>query len=138
MSLLNSLTSAALNAATGSSSTGGTLDASTMIKLANDLLSQVGGVSGLIGQLQAGGLADVVASWVGGGKPLPVSGEQLQQALGGDTLAQLAGRFGGDTQAVSNGLADLLPSIVGQLSSSGQMPKQVGDVANMLGGLFKG
>jgi uncharacterized protein YidB (DUF937 family) len=109
-----------------------------MIKLANDLLSQVGGVSGLIGQLQAGGLADVVASWVGGGKPLPVSGEQLQQALGGDTLAQLAGRFGGDTQAVSNGLADLLPSIVGQLSSSGQMPKQVGDVANMLGGLFKG
>jgi len=85
-----------------------------------------------------GGLADVVASWVGGGKPLPVSGEQLQQALGGDTLAQLAGRFGGDTQAVSNGLADLLPSIVGQLSSSGQMPKQVGDVANMLGGLFKG
>jgi len=50
----------------------------------------------------------------------------------------LAGRFGGDTQAVSNGLADLLPSIVGQLSSSGQMPKQVGDVANMLGGLFKG
>jgi uncharacterized protein YidB (DUF937 family) len=138
MSLLNTLTSAALNAATGSSPTGGALDASTMIKLANDLLSQVGGVSGLIGQLKAGGLADVVASWVGGANPLPVTGEQLQMALGGETLTQLAGRFGGDTQAVSNGLADLLPSIVAQLSSSGQAPQQLGDVANLLGGLFKG
>lgn len=138
MSLLNTLTSAALNAATGPSPTGGALDASTMIKLANDLLSQVGGVSGLIAQLQAGGLADVVATWVGSGTPLPVTGEQLQTALGGDTLAQLAGRFGGDTPAVANGLADLLPSMVAQLSSSAQVPKQMGDVANLLGGLFKG
>lgn len=138
MNLLNTLTSAALSATASTPPSGGALDAASVMKMATDLMSQSGGLSGLVGKLQAGGLADVVASWVGGGAKLPVSGEQLQKALGGDTLAQLASRFGGDTQAVSNGLADLLPGLIGQLSSQNQMPEMIGDVANKLGGLFKG
>lgn len=150
MSLLNSLASAAMNAATGQGQNGGGLDAQAVMQLANQLLEQSGGLQGLVGKLQSGGLADVVSSWVGTGANQAVSGEQLQQALGGDLLGQLAQQFGGNTQAAAGGLADLLPGLIDKLTPDGQLPAdgganalqgllgdQGGDVMGMLDGLLK-
>ena len=150
MSLLNSLASAAMNAATGQGQNSGGLDAQSVMQMASQLLEHSGGLQGLVGKLQSGGLADVVSSWVGTGANQAVSGEQLQQALGGDLLGQLAQQFGGNTQAAAGGLADLLPGLIDKLTPDGQLPAdgganalqgllggQGGDVMGMLGGLLK-
>ena len=55
-----------------------------------------GGLAGLVQQLQQGGLGEAAASWVSTGQNLPVSPEQLQQALGPQVLGQLAGSVGLD------------------------------------------
>jgi uncharacterized protein YidB (DUF937 family) len=150
MSLLNSLASAAMNAATGQGQNSGGLDAQAMMHMASQLLEQSGGLQGLVGKLQSGGLADVVSSWVGTGANQAVSGEQLQQALGGDLLGQLAQHFGGNAQAAAGGLADVLPGLIDKLTPDGQLPAdgganalqgllggQAGDLVGMLGGLLK-
>ena len=150
MSLLNSLAGAAMNAVSGQANSGGGLDAQTMMKVASQLLEQSGGLQGLIGKLQSGGLSSGVSSWVGTGANQAVSGEQLQQALGGDLLGQLAQQFGGNTQAAAGGLADMLPGLIDKLTPDGQVPAdgganalqgllggQAGDVMGMLGGLLK-
>ena len=53
-----------------------------------------GGLGGLLEQFQRSGLGDVMNSWVGTGQNLPISGDQLESVLGGDTIAQIARQFG--------------------------------------------
>ncbi len=102
---------------------------------------QTGGLAGLVAKLQQGGIGDIVNSWVSTGQNLPVSGEQLQSALGGDMLGQIAARLGVSPQQASGGLADLLPQVIDGLTPNGQLP-QGGDMLaqglDMLkkGGLF--
>lgn len=59
----------------------------------NDLMSSVmgllggqGGLNNLISQFDAKGLGDVIGSWVGTGKNLPVSADQIQSVLGSDQI----------------------------------------------------
>lgn len=151
MSLLNSLASAAVNAAVGQGKgAAGGMDPQLLMKVVGTLMQQPGGLQGLLGKLQSGGLGDVVASWMGSGANQAVSGDQLQKALGGDLLGSLAQQFGGNTQAAAGGLAQVLPGLIDQLTPQGQLPAdggaqalqallggQGGDVMGMLGGLLK-
>lgn len=95
-----------------------------------------GGLSELLGHLKNGGLGDAVGSWVSTGANQPVTGEQLQQALPADMLAQLAAKVGLDPAQASSGLAQVLPSIVDQLSPTGSLPSDSG-LQSALGGLSK-
>src|ERR1700730_12188153 len=52
-----------------------------------------GGLSAIVAKLQQAGFGDQVKSWIGTGQNLPITAEQLQQALGSDTVKQLAARF---------------------------------------------
>ena len=61
--------------------------ASDMLALGQQLLSQNGGLDGLLKKFQSGGLGDVVASWVGTGENLPVSAQQIQAVLGSEQVA---------------------------------------------------
>lgn len=44
-------------------------------------------MAGLIAKFQQAGLGEQMQSWIGSGANQPVSGAQMQQALGGDTLS---------------------------------------------------
>ncbi len=88
-----------------------------------DLLGspQVGGVQGLANLFEQGGLGNLVRSWIGTGANLPMSGEQVQAALGSDTVAALAQKVGiapGQAQLV---LAQLLPNLVDKLTPNGKV-----------------
>ena len=48
-----------------------------------------GGIGGVVSQLSASGLGEQAKSWVGTGANLPVSPEQIQQAIGNGGLAEL-------------------------------------------------
>ncbi len=84
--------------------------------------SNVGGLSGLVQAFQKNGLGDIVNSWVGTGKNLPISPEQIQQGLGGDLLKQLASQAGLSPEAAGGQLASLLPGLIDKLTPDGNMP----------------
>ena len=99
---------------------------------------QSGGLNGLISQFSSNGLGDIIGSWVGTGKNLPISGDQIQSVLGNDTVKNLASKIGMDSGALTSQLSNLLPNVVDKLTPDGKVPE--GDMLsqgmNMLGGLF--
>lgn len=76
-----------------------------------------GGVGPLQQILEQAGLGEQVRSWIGNGQNLPVSGEQITQALGGSgALSQLASTFGLNENEVASQLAEILPDAVNHLT----------------------
>jgi uncharacterized protein YidB (DUF937 family) len=112
----------------------------------NDILSTVmnligqqkGGLNGLVEQFSSKGLGDVVSSWVGTGKNLPINSNQLTSALGSDTIKNMASKLGMDSNALTGQLSNLLPNVVDKLTPEGKIPE--GDIMSkgmdLLGGLF--
>lgn len=111
----------------------------------DDLMSSVmgmlggqGGLQNLISQFDAKGLGDVIGSWVGTGKNMPISPDQLKGVLGDDTVKNIASKLGLDLNALTSQLSNLLPDVVDKLTPDGKVPE--GDLmskaSDLLGGLF--
>ena len=84
---------------------------------------QTGGLSGLVDQFKNKGLGDVVSSWIGTGENQPVSGEQVERALGNDRIQEIARSAGISGADASGGLAALLPQIIDKLTPDGTVPE---------------
>lgn len=95
-------------------------------------LGGLGGLAGLVQQMQQGGMGDVVGSWVSTGQNLPISAEQLQGALGGETMGQLARSMGLDVGQAAGPLAQLLPQVVDAMTPNGQLPGAGADLGSLL------
>jgi uncharacterized protein YidB (DUF937 family) len=81
------------------------------------------GLSGLVALFQEKGLGELVSSWVGTGQNLPISSEQLTQALGTDTVHRLANQAGVPPETATQQLAQLLPSLIDHLTPQGHVPE---------------
>ena len=103
-----------------------------LMQVVMKLVQQNGGLEGLVAKFQQGGLGDVVQSWISTGPNLPISPEQLGQALGPDTLSQL----GAGGQDLLGPLSQLLPQVVDGLTPGGQLPTGGADLGAVLGGLL--
>jgi len=92
------------------------------------VLSQVlgngsqGGLSAIVDKLRQAGLGDQVNSWIGNGKNLPITAEQLQAALGSDVVKQLAARYNIPIDQITQVLAHQLPTAVDHASPTGTLP----------------
>ena len=95
-----------------------------------------GGLAGLVQSLTRGGLGHLANSWVSTGHNLPVSAEQLQNALGGrgggNILEQLAQATGMSQEDTAAELSNVLPEVVDKLTPGGNIP-QADTLENMLG-----
>jgi uncharacterized protein YidB (DUF937 family) len=99
--------------------------------LANN--GQTGGLQGLVGRFQEAGLGNVIDSWIGRGQNVPVSGEQIQQALGDGPLEQISQETGMTEHETAHHLSDMLPDLVDRLTPEGQAPPDgLGNVASLL------
>jgi uncharacterized protein YidB (DUF937 family) len=131
MGLLDSVKSA-LGGAVGGKQT------DLMSLILNLIAGQSGGLNGFIQQFAAKGLGDVVQSWIGTGKNLPISTDQLQSVLGADTVKGLASKTGMDSNALLGQLTNILPQAIDKLTPGGKIPE--GDIMkqgmDLLGGLF--
>ena len=100
-----------------------------------------GGLGGLMAKFQQAGLGDVVGSWVGSGQNQPVSGDQLTNVLGADTMAGLAEKLGMSQGDAAGQLSSILPGLIDKLTPQGQAPTgglgNTGDLMGMLGGLLQ-
>lgn len=92
----------------------------SVLGMVND--PQIGGLSGLIEKISAGGLGEQVASWVSTGQNLPVTADQIQAVLGSSFVQELAGKMGINTADLSGSLANLLPQVIDRLTPDGQVP----------------
>jgi uncharacterized protein YidB (DUF937 family) len=116
---------------------GGILDGQTaqnpLLQAVTSLLgpnSSVGGLAGLVQAFQKNGLGDIVNSWVGTGKNMPVTPDQIKQGMGGDFLSQLASKAGISPDAASAQLSRLLPDVIDKLTPSGTV--EAGGVDQLL------
>lgn len=118
----------------GGSGAGGNPLLETVLSMVNN--PDTGGLAGLLQKFQEHGLGNVADSWVSTGKNLPISGDQIQEALGSGALGDIASKLGLSTGDVSSQLADLLPGVVDKLTPNGQVP-DMGSLGDLLGSLTK-
>jgi uncharacterized protein YidB (DUF937 family) len=104
MGLLDSLT----NSLEGALSQGGEGGVQNAI---GNVLGQSGGLQGVLDQLHAGGLSDIVSSWTSGGAGQAISVDQLKGALNNEHLQQIASQFGVDPDKALALLAQHLPGL---------------------------
>lgn len=83
----------------------------------------IGGLGDLLAKFQQAGLGDAAASWVGTGQNQPVSGEQVEGALGSDLLSQIARQIGLPQGETAGALSQMLPQVVDRLTPNGQVPE---------------
>jgi uncharacterized protein YidB (DUF937 family) len=112
----------------------------------NDIISEImnliggqsGGLAGLVQLFTSRGMGDIVSSWIGTGKNLPISSGQLNELFGSDTIKNLASKLGMDSNSLTGQLSNLLPQVIDKLTPGGKVPE--GDILSkgmdMLGGLF--
>ena len=121
----------------------GGLDMGKLAALAGPVLAaiqQSGGLDKILGQLQSGGLGDIVNSWVGTGANQAVDPSALGNAFGADQIANIANQSGVSVDEVQQGLSNLLPGLVDKISPNGQLPdaSSLNDILGQLGGLLGG
>jgi uncharacterized protein YidB (DUF937 family) len=128
-----------LDAVMGAMGGGGDGGQPDLMRVVMALVQQAGGLEGLMAKLQQGGLAEAAASWVSTGANQAVSPAQLEGALGGDLLGNLARQFGVGQGDLAGQLAQMLPQAVDKLSPGGQLPQIGGgqDLGALLGSLLR-
>ena len=95
-------------------------------------------LGGIADKLKQGGLGDQVDSWMGDGENLPVSADQVKEAVGEDKLSEMAGKLGVDSDGAADKLSQLLPTVMDKASSGGNLLEQFtsGNPLDIAKGLF--
>jgi uncharacterized protein YidB (DUF937 family) len=96
-----------------------------------------GGLGNLMNTLQNAGLGEQLKSWIGTGENMPISADQLSQALGSDKIRDIAGQLGMSQGEVSGGLADMLPQLIDKITPNGQLPENSNLIENALSAFLK-
>jgi uncharacterized protein YidB (DUF937 family) len=93
-----------------------------LLDMLNDQKS--GGINGLIQKFNEKGLGDHISSWISTGKNLPISADQIRDALGSDRIKELASKLNLGEHDTSKSLADLLPQLIDKLTPDGSVPHE--------------
>ena len=83
-----------------------------------------GGLGELIKKFQQAGRGEVAQSWVGVGSNHPIGPEDLEKAIGADTLDALAQRTGIPRERILAELKEHLPRTVDTLTPDGRIPSE--------------
>lgn len=118
MSLFDSLTGLVKDAL--GSTVGQQLESAVMQNLLKSGIG--GGLGNILQQLHQAGLDQHVQSWISNGPNMPVSADQIQNALGHGQLATMAQSLGITPDMVSQELSKFLPIIVDKLTPHGTLP----------------
>lgn len=127
-----------LDSVLGSLTSGGSGAGNPLLEAVLSMVNnpESGGLKGLLDKFQEGGLGHIADSWVSTGKNLPISADQIQEALGSGQLGSLAEKLGMSQGEASAKVAELLPGVVDKLTPNGQIP-DMGALSGLLGSFTK-
>lgn len=83
-----------------------------------------GGLGGLVSKFEQAGMGDVIGSWIGKGENAPISGNQLNDVLGSDTISSIASKLGINASTLLPMLVAVLPQLINQLTPHGKAPEE--------------
>jgi large-conductance mechanosensitive channel/uncharacterized protein YidB (DUF937 family) len=111
----------------------GQVEADAVPALVSAVLAKtnLGDLQGLVTKLQQGGLGDQVQSWLGNGANLPVTVDQLREALGNEQVQQIARELGLPIDGALKLLAEHLPTVVDQASPNGTLQPSAGGASGV-------
>lgn len=102
----------------GREAAGGLLAA--LLRLISDPATD--GFTGFIDRFKRVGLGSTIDSWITTGDNTPLSNEQLESAVGEETIASIAADTGVDRSTATSALAGMIPSVVDTLTANGTVP----------------
>jgi uncharacterized protein YidB (DUF937 family) len=82
------------------------------------------GLDVLLRQFEQNGFGDIINSWIGTGQNQPISPTQLRQAMGQNTVNDLARQSGAPQDDLLALLSKYLPGIIDKLTPNGRLPSQ--------------
>jgi uncharacterized protein YidB (DUF937 family) len=106
----------------------GQLDSQELPVILSQVLGRtdLGSIGGLLQQLQQSGLGAQVTSWLGNGANMPITVDQLKNALGDQQVQQLARSLGLPVDQVLAQLSQHLPGAIDHMSPNGTLEEQAG------------
>jgi uncharacterized protein YidB (DUF937 family) len=105
----------------GGQSGGGGLGA--LVPVLGGLLAS-GGLQKILGGLKANGLSQQADSWVGTGQNEPVSGADMEKAVGADQMKEIAKKLGVSESEAADVVAKAVPEVVDKVSPDGKLPPE--------------
>jgi uncharacterized protein YidB (DUF937 family) len=110
-------------------------------------LASSGGIQKILDLLNKAGLTDKVKSWIGNGDNIPVSADEIKDALGTKILKPLSEKTGLDVSDIAQSITEILPDLINKFTPNGKvdldhiknMTKDidVGEIGGFLKGLLK-
>ena len=107
---------------------GGRGQSAGLLMAAMSLLQQNGGLPGVLNNFRQSGLGEHADSWVGTGSNMPLSPDQLQQALGSQSIGNIASQLGMSQGQAGSAMAQILPELINQFTPDGQVPGNHADL----------
>ena len=83
-----------------------------------------GGLGALLERFQQSGYGDVANSWIGRGRNQPIAPDELQEALGPETVNDFARQTGVSQEEALSQLSEGLPTLVDRLTPEGRIPDE--------------
>jgi uncharacterized protein YidB (DUF937 family) len=116
---------------------GGSSIESKIVPALLKVVQSQGGIEGLLAKVGASNspIAGQLSSWIGTGANQAVTPDQTEQAIGSDTVAQVAEQAGISHDEAKSGLASALPGLIDKISPGGQLP-DLGALSGTLGKLL--
>jgi uncharacterized protein YidB (DUF937 family) len=90
--------------------------------LLNNLIEKQGGLQNVVSQFEKTGFGDTMKSWISQGQNLPITADQIQQALGSGVVKDLAAKMGLPTDKIAEMLAQHLPQAIDKVTPDGKLP----------------
>jgi uncharacterized protein YidB (DUF937 family) len=90
--------------------------------LLNSYIEKQGGLQNVVSQFEKTGFGDTMKSWISRGQNLPITADQIRQALGSDTVKELAAKVGLPTDKIAELLAQHLPQAIDKATPDGKLP----------------
>ena len=100
---------------------GGVIGAEAL-SLVKGYIEKHGGVEAVVAELEKTGLGQQARSWVSTGPNLPITAEQIKQALGSGQVKDLAAKVGVPVDKVADLLAKYLPTALDKATPDGKLP----------------
>ena len=106
-------------------------------QVAIDLFNQNGGLTGVLQKFKTAGFDNEVTSWISKGSNLPITAEQIVQALDNSTIQQAASKLDMSAQDISAKIAEYLPQVIDRMTPDGQVPREPASVLATLMSMMK-